>query len=78
MSNVRVKKVTAQPGVRKNFGRFAAKVKKPCVIYIRNIEEKDRDIVRKALQDERLTLSEFFTGLIREYAKNKKTTRKIK
>ena len=78
MSNVRVNKVTAQPGVRKYFVRFAAKVKKPCVIYIRNIEEKDRDIVRKALQEERLTLSEFFTNLIRKYAKNKKTTRKTK
>ena len=78
MSTVRVKKVTAQNGVRKNFGRFASKAKKPCVIYIRNIEEKDRDIVRKALQDERLTLSEFFTELIREYAKSKKTSRRTK
>jgi|TARA_R110002020_G_scaffold161060_2_gene345808 hypothetical protein len=78
MSTARVKKVAAPVGVRKNFGRFAAKVKKPCVIYIRNIEEKDRDIVRKALQDERLTLSEFFTELIRDYAKSKKTTRKTK
>ena len=55
----------------KNFGRFAKKANKPCVMYIRNIEEKDRDAVRKLCFDERKTLSEFFTGLIRKHLKLK-------
>lgn len=59
----------------KNFGRFAKKVSKPCVIYVRNIEEKDRDMVRKVLFEERKTLSEFFTELIRDYMKTRKKPR---
>lgn len=59
----------------KNFGRFARKANKPCVMYIRNIEEKDRDAVRKLCFDERKTLSEFFTGLIRDHLKSRKKVR---
>ena len=59
----------------KNFGRFARKANKPCVMYIRNIEEKDRDAVRKLCFDERKTLSEFFTGLIRDHLRSRKKVR---
>jgi hypothetical protein len=59
----------------KNFGRFARKANKPCVMYIRNIEEKDRDAVRKLCFDERKTLSEFFTSLIRDHLKSRKKVR---
>ena len=62
----------------KNFGRFAKKASNPCVMYIRNVEEKDRDAVRKLCFEERKTLSEFFTDLIRDHLKSSKKPRASK
>jgi len=66
--------VVEQPKT-KNFGRFSKKATKPCVMYIRNVEEKDRDAVRRILQDDRKTLSEYFTDLVRADVRSRKKPR---